>query len=60
MDICVRHLIRLGVDPGLVLSAASTTPARLVGRDHRLAPGTPASVTVLDDQWEVVRTIVPS
>ncbi len=60
MDMCLRHLVGLGIDPGLALTAASTTPARLVGLDQRLVPGAPAQVAVLDDHWNVVRTIIGS
>jgi N-acetylglucosamine-6-phosphate deacetylase len=40
--------------------AASTAPARLLGRDDlgRLASGAPAHVAVLDDDLRVVRTLV--
>jgi N-acetylglucosamine-6-phosphate deacetylase len=37
----------------------STTPARGLGLGaHDLSPGTIADVVVLDDRWEVVRTLV--
>ena len=58
MDRCVRNVISLGIDPIDALGAASTTPARVAGVDARLAPGSPADVVVLDEGWQVVRTLV--
>lgn len=57
MDMCVRHLISLGIDPTLVLRAASTNPARVIALEHHIVPGARADIAVLDDQWNVVRTI---
>ncbi|MGH2847614.1 MAG: amidohydrolase family protein, partial [Thermoleophilaceae bacterium] len=42
------------------VAAASAVPARLLGRDDLgvLAPGSPAHLTVLDDELRPVRTLV--
>jgi N-acetylglucosamine-6-phosphate deacetylase len=56
----VRNLHALGVELEEALAAASTVPARIVGREElgRLAVGAPADVVVLDDRLEVQRTLV--
>jgi N-acetylglucosamine-6-phosphate deacetylase len=60
MDEAVRNLVASGADWKDAVHAASTAPARLAGRDDlgRLAAGTPAHVTVLDDELRVLRTLV--
>jgi N-acetylglucosamine-6-phosphate deacetylase len=60
MDRAVRELVALGATPGQAVAAATTAPARLIGRPElgTLTPGTPADVVVLDDALEVVRTLV--
>jgi N-acetylglucosamine-6-phosphate deacetylase len=60
MDEAVRNLVASGADWIDAVHAASTAPARLLGRDElgRLAPGTPAHITVLDDELRVLRTLV--
>lgn len=60
MDQAVRNLIELGIEPTEAIGAATTVPAKLVGRPElgTLAPGAPADVVVLDDQYRVVRSIV--
>jgi N-acetylglucosamine-6-phosphate deacetylase len=56
----VRNLHGLGVELADALAAASTVPARIVGREDlgRLAVGAPADVVVLDDRLEVQRVLV--
>lgn len=56
----VRLLHALGAPLPAALQAASTVPARLAGRPDlgRLAPGAPADIAILDDDLEVVRTLV--
>ena len=60
MDEGVRNLVAAGADWKEAVHAASTAPARLLGRDDlgRLEPGAPAHVTVLDDDLRVLRTLV--
>jgi N-acetylglucosamine-6-phosphate deacetylase len=56
----VRNLHALGVELEDALAAASTVPARIVGREDlgRLTIGAPADVVVLDDRLEVQRVLV--
>jgi N-acetylglucosamine-6-phosphate deacetylase len=56
----VRNLHALGVELEAALAAASTVPARILGRADlgRLAVGAPADVVVLDDRLEVQRVLV--
>jgi N-acetylglucosamine-6-phosphate deacetylase len=60
MDEAVRNLVASGADWKDAVHAASTAPARLAGRDDlgSLAAGTPAHVTVLDEELRVLRTLV--
>jgi N-acetylglucosamine-6-phosphate deacetylase len=60
MDLAVRNLMTLGVGLADALCAASSVPARLMGRPElaTLRPGTPADIAVLDDDVQVVRTLV--
>ena len=60
MDEAIRNLVASGAGWTDAVHAASTAPARLVGRDDlgRLAPGMPAHLTVLDDDLSVLRTLV--
>ena len=55
----VRHVHGLGVPLEEALTAASTTPAAILGRDDlgRLATGARADVVVLDDRLEIVRVL---
>jgi N-acetylglucosamine-6-phosphate deacetylase len=60
MDQAFRNLIDLGMTETEAVAATSTTPARLA-RLHdfgRLEAGTIADITVLDDRYEVVKTLV--
>jgi N-acetylglucosamine-6-phosphate deacetylase len=56
----VRNLHALGAELEAALAAASTVPAKIVGRADlgRLAIGAPADVVVLDDRLEVQRALV--
>jgi N-acetylglucosamine-6-phosphate deacetylase len=60
MDEAVRNLVSSGAALGDAVHAASTAPARLLGRDDlgALREGAPAHVTVLDEALRVTRTIV--
>ena len=60
MDEAVRNLVAGGADWPDAVYAASTAPARLLGRDDlgRLGPGSPAHLAVLDDELRVRRTLV--
>lgn len=60
MDEAIRNLVASGAGWIDAVHAASTAPARVVGRDDlgRLAPGMPAHLTVLDDDLSVLRTLV--
>jgi N-acetylglucosamine-6-phosphate deacetylase len=60
MDQAIRNLVASGADWTCAVHAASTAPARLLGRDDlgRLEPGMPAHITVLDDALRVRRTLV--
>jgi N-acetylglucosamine-6-phosphate deacetylase len=60
MDLAVRNLMALGVGLADAVGAASAVPARLMGRPDlaTLHPGTPADIAVLDDDVQVVRTLV--
>jgi N-acetylglucosamine-6-phosphate deacetylase len=60
MDAAVRNLVASGADWTAAVQAASTVPARLLGRDDlgRIAEGRPAHITVLDDDLRVRRTLV--
>lgn len=60
MDKAVRNLIALGIDPFQAIEAATIVPAGLVARPElaRLTPGSAADITVLDEEYRVVRTVV--
>ncbi|MFP3913497.1 MAG: N-acetylglucosamine-6-phosphate deacetylase [Actinomycetota bacterium] len=60
MDRAVRNLIERGTTLTEAVAAATTVPARLIGRPElgTLAPGTPADVAVLDDGYRVRATLV--
>jgi N-acetylglucosamine-6-phosphate deacetylase len=60
MDQAVRNLLELGFGVPQAVAAATTAPAELVRRPElgTLRPGTPADVCILDDAFQVVRTIV--
>jgi N-acetylglucosamine-6-phosphate deacetylase len=60
MDEAVRNLMASGAALADAVHAASTAPARLLGRDDLgvLRPGAPAHVAVLDDDLRVRRTLV--
>ena len=60
MDRAIRELVALGASLPEAVAAATTAPARLLGRDDlgALAPGARADVVVLDDDLHVRRTLV--
>jgi N-acetylglucosamine-6-phosphate deacetylase len=60
MDQAVRNLVGCGASLAEAAHAAATVPARLLGRPELgvLRPGGPADLTVLDDDLQVVRTLV--
>jgi N-acetylglucosamine-6-phosphate deacetylase len=60
MDEAVRNLVASGASLAAAVHAASTAPARLIGRDDlgALRQGGPAHLTVLDDELRPLRTLV--
>ena len=56
----VRNLVSIGVPWTEAVHAATTVPARLIGREDlaTLRPGTRADIAVLDDSLAVTRTLV--
>jgi N-acetylglucosamine-6-phosphate deacetylase len=60
MDEVLRNLVAAGASLPAAVHAASTAPARLIGRDDLgvLRPGAPAHLTVLDEELRPVRTLV--
>jgi N-acetylglucosamine-6-phosphate deacetylase len=60
MDEAVRNLVASGASLADAVHAASTAPARLLGRDDlgELRPGAPAHLAVLDEALRPVRTLV--
>jgi N-acetylglucosamine-6-phosphate deacetylase len=60
MDEAVRNLVASGASLAAAVHAASTAPARLIGRDDlgSLRPGAPAHLTVLDEELRPLRTLV--
>ena len=54
LDEGVRRMIRAGIDAALVLTAATTTPARALGRDDlgRIAEGALADLVWWDDEFQ--------
>ena len=60
MDAAVRNLVASGAMLADAVHAASTAPARLLGRDDLgvLRPGVAANIAVLNDELEVERTVV--
>lgn len=59
MDQSVRNLIDLGLAPVRALAAATSNPAALLQRSDlgTIRPGSTADVCVLDDSYQVIRTI---
>jgi N-acetylglucosamine-6-phosphate deacetylase len=60
MDEAVRNLVASGASLAAAVHAASTAPARLIGRDDlgALRPGRAAHLTVLDEELRPLRTLV--
>ena len=60
MDAAVRNFVASGAELADAVHAASTAPARLLGRDDLgvLRPGVAANVAVLNDELQVERTVV--
>ena len=61
LDACVRNVMRItGCDASAATAAASSTPARLLGRADlgSLDAGTPADLVLLDADLHVVVTVV--
>jgi N-acetylglucosamine-6-phosphate deacetylase len=59
LDVAVRNAIQLvGVSPREAIEAATLTPARALGLEHKLgllAPGYAADAVILDHDWTVER-----
>jgi N-acetylglucosamine-6-phosphate deacetylase len=60
MDKAVRNLVSIGVPWVEAVHAATTVPARLIGREElaTLRPTTVADIAVLDEELRVTRTLV--
>jgi N-acetylglucosamine-6-phosphate deacetylase len=61
MGPALGRLVAAGLDPGTVVRAASTNPARLLGMDAelgRIEVGRLADLVVLDAEWNPVLTLV--
>ena len=60
LDSSVRRLVAQGASLAAAVHAASTAPARMLGRPDlgALRPGAPAHIAVLDDELAVTRTLV--
>jgi N-acetylglucosamine-6-phosphate deacetylase len=60
MDRAVRTLVAAGVPPAEAVTAATATPAGVLGRAAagRLAPGADADLVVLDGDLRAVATVV--
>ncbi|BDZ44932.1 N-acetylglucosamine-6-phosphate deacetylase [Naasia aerilata] len=59
-DAALRRAIAAGLDPAAAVGALTTAPAAalgLAGRRGRLAPGMPADLVLLDQDWRVVRVL---
>ncbi|MEX2550832.1 MAG: N-acetylglucosamine-6-phosphate deacetylase [Nitriliruptoraceae bacterium] len=58
LDEAVGNTISAGVDPATALTAATRVPAEAVGRHDlgRLAPGAPADLVWLDEDWRAAST----
>ena len=56
----LRYLVELGVPIAEAVDAVTRTPAHLLGREEagRLAPGAPADLVVLDDEFAVERVLL--
>ena len=60
LDEDLRRMVAAGLDPALVLDAATRVPARALGRDDigRLAPGARADLVLWDEDWHPRRVWV--
>lgn len=60
LDEGVRRMIATGLDPALVLEAATRVPAAALGRGDlgRIAPGAPADLVLWDESWQPRRVWV--
>jgi N-acetylglucosamine-6-phosphate deacetylase len=60
MDAAVRNFVGLGASLEEAVGAATAVPARLLGRTSlgAIAVGAPADLTILDEDLQVVRTLV--
>lgn len=58
LDQAVRNLTAWGIPLVDALTMASTTPASVLGQWHAIEIGAPADLVLLDDQLEVIATVV--
>ncbi len=60
LDLAVRNLIGIGIDPALVLASVTSVPADVLGRRDlgRLAPGSCADLVWWDEDYHPARTWV--
>jgi len=57
----LRNLVRAGLEPAAAVQAATANPARLLqqpGVEGVLRRGGPADAVLLDEQWEVLATVI--
>lgn len=57
----LRNLVTAGLEPAAAVQAATANPARLVRQpevEGVLRPGGPADAVLLDEQWEVLATVI--
>jgi N-acetylglucosamine-6-phosphate deacetylase len=54
------NLVAAGVSPEAAVRAATVNPARVIGSRSlgRIQPGGPATLTIVDDEWDVAATFV--
>jgi N-acetylglucosamine-6-phosphate deacetylase len=57
-DAALRWLIETGIKPEAAIVALSEHPASVLRTTARVEPGAVADLVVLDDRWEVTRTLV--
>ena len=59
MDRALRNMIELGFPPPFAIGAATAAPAALIRQPDlgTLRPGTVADICILDDSFEVIRTL---
>lgn len=57
----VRNLVSWGIEPAAAVRAATLNPARVLGVDDRhgrVEVGRPADLVLVDQEWEIVATLI--